>query len=169
MQKSITAEHKERIRVAIKNKQDISGLISGYDIRNLDLSYAIISQIDVSNQDISNVNFSYAIIGMGSQIVHFNSVLANNCNFCGTMFNSNVMMRRGTFNSCNFNNAFLPYADYKFARFTNCNFCDMVFRIGADSGIGAVFDSSFFGALDKYWNVKIVSKSYDEQYKSMED
>jgi uncharacterized protein YjbI with pentapeptide repeats len=160
--KQINHAHRDRIVYAIKNQQDVSDLLVGYDIRGLDLTGAVIHNLNVSNQDISNTNFTRAVIGSNNGSVNLNRVIANNCSFIGTMFPGPVTVRRATFHGCNFTGAFMPYADYRFSKFTACKWCDAVFRIGTHNSIGAIFDDSFFGDLSAHWGVRVIRKTAAE-------
>lgn len=163
MKKQIDLSLKDKIQSYIKNKMDISALIEGYDISNLDLSRAIITSLNASDDVLSNVNFSDAIIGGKEDKVFFNRTRLEHCSFIRTQFLGTVYFRYAYLLNCNFKEAFIPYIDYKFSQWQNCSFCDAVLAIGTGKGIGAIFDKNFFSDLSKHWGIVVIPRSEYEQ------
>lgn len=150
-----------KIKMTIKNRIDISNLIEDKDIRGEDLTGAIIETFNRPDGDISNCIFTRAIIGKEGGVTNLNRVRAVSCNFKGLTLKGKVWARRGNFRGTNFDEAFAPYVDYRYADFRGCTFCDTVFTIGTKKAYGSRFDNKFFQDLAKSWNLEIKVKEVD--------
>ena len=168
MLKSIHNTLQKKVQYAIKNKADISDLIVGYDISNLDLTGAIISKLDLTNETIEGTNFAYCLLGTDTGGIVFNNATLVNCCFQDARFPGEVMARRTKFIGCNFAACYVPYLDYCYASFERCIFCEAVFRIGFRQSLGVVFDDHFFGALTKYLGIKIIKNEEYDRLKKLE-
>ena len=168
MLKSIHNTLRKKVQYAIKNKADISDLIVGYDISNLDLTGAIISKLDLTNETIEGTNFAYCLLGTDTGGIVFNNATLVNCCFQDARFPGTVMARRTKFIGCNFAACYVPYLDYCYASFERCIFCEAVFRIGFRQSLGVVFDDHFFGALTKYLGIKIIKNEEYDRLKKLE-
>ena len=168
MLKSIHNTLRKKVQYAIKNKADISDLIVGYDISNLDLTGAIISKLDLTNETITGTNFAYCLLGTDTGGIVFNNATLVNCCFQDARFPGTVMARRTKFIGCNFAACYVPYLDYCYASFERCIFCEAVFRIGFRQSLGVVFDDHFFGALTKYLGIKIIKNEEYDRLKKLE-
>lgn len=144
-------EKYEKIRTYIKNRLDISDLIKGEDIRNLDLSYAIIKDFNRINDDISGVNLSNAIIGEEGKITNLSGTIMRNCNFKGAKFLGKVFMRRVDARGSSFKDAYMPYVEYQYGDFRNCDFCGAIITIHGRNGLRARFDKKLWDELTKGW------------------
>ena len=168
MLKSIHNTLRKKVQYAIKNKADISDLIVGYDISNLDLTGAIISKLDLTNETITGTNFAYCLLGTDTGGIVFNNATLVNCCFQDARFPGTVMARRTKFIGCIFVACYVPYLDYCYASFERCIFCEAVFRIGFRQSLGVVFDDHFFGALTKYLGIKIIKNEEYDRLKKLE-
>ena len=155
MKQPMTHEVRNSIRMAIKNKLDISDLIENYSIVREDLSYSIIKRFNRDRDNISGVNLTYAIIGTDEVGANMNQVLAIGCNFKGTKFLGHVSARKGNFTASNWNDAYIPYCDFKFADLRGCTFCGTAFTMSTSQSHGAKFSSSFFEHMGKLFNLSI--------------
>lgn len=164
MLKSIHNTLRKKVQYAIKNKADISDLIVGYDISNLDLTGAIISKLDLTNETITGTNFAYCLLGTDIGGIVFNNATLVNCCFQDARFPGIVMARRTKFIGCMLVATYAPYIDHAYAEFKNTVFCETVFRLGARVSLGAKFDDTFMGALSKYWAVKLVPNDEYEEF-----
>ena len=140
-----------------KKDLDIAALIENINIKGMDLSDAIISYLDVSDQDIQETNFANSIIGTKDNVVNFNRAIINGCCFAGTTFPGIVWLRRAYARNCNFKRMFAPYVDYRYTDFRGSSFCYCTWTIGTDKGLGAYFDDNFFRELSFYWGTKVIS------------
>jgi uncharacterized protein YjbI with pentapeptide repeats len=158
--KPMTHNLRQEIRMKIKNNQDISSLIDGVDIRNEDLSYAIITKMNLVDGDISGCNLSYSQLGdkEGHTIFTWINVKVNNCNFEKATFVGKSFVRGCEVKNSNFRGADLSKVDYERSDFTGTTFCDTVLRIGTKQGIGCVFPKEFFEMLVKGWKVDVTVK-----------
>ena len=155
MKLPMSHEVRQQVKMAIKNKLDISDLIESYSIAGEDLSYALISKFNRDRDNISGVILTHAIIGTEETGSSMNQVLAMNCNFKGTRFLGQVSARKGNFTATNFNDAYIPYCDYKFADLRGCTFFGTAFTMSTTQSFGAKFDKAFFSHLGKMFNLQI--------------
>ena len=154
--KPMTASLYEKIQKKIKNRQDISDLIDGVDIRNVDLSRAIIKNFNRPNGDISNVNLSYAIIGEEGKQINFAGCKMRHVNFHGAKFLGKLILRGADLRFSDLSEAFIPYVVYQRADLRGCKFCGIVFKLGSLEGLKAKFDSQFFVDLARAWDIDLV-------------
>ena len=151
MNEKLTPEEIKKVKTYIKNGLDISELIKNKDIRNLDLSYAKIKDFNRVNDDISGVNLSYAVIGEENKITNLSGTIMRNCNFRGAKFLGKVFMRKvDARNSC-FREAYMPYVEYQFGDFRNCDFCGVIICIHGRNGLKAKFDKKLWDELTRAW------------------
>lgn len=161
MKIAMSNDLKHKIKMSIKNRQDIADLIRNVNIKGEDFTGAIITELDVHDEDITGTNFTRAIIGQkGTKSgnmpwVNFNRAIARDCSFIRTTFPGIVWARRVDARGCNFKGAFMPYVDYKYANMKRCNFCDTVFSFGTQKSYGAVFSPDLFQDLAKFWGITI--------------
>ncbi len=161
--KPMTNALKEKIMIWVKNRKDISDLIKDVNIKGMDLSGAIIKELDIHDQDIRKTNFARAIIGTKDNIINMNRTNLRGCCFVRTQFPGKLWVRRADIRDCNFKGAYVPFADYKFARLEGCNFCDTVFSIGTQRAYGASFSPDFFKDLAKFWGINVTVTSMEEK------
>lgn len=157
------------IQYAIKNKADISDLIKGYDISNIDLTGCYVSKLDITGQTITGTNFSYSTLGTDTGGIVFNNCTLINCCFQDARFPGEVLARRTKFTGCNFTACYVPYLDARYAEFSGTTFCETVFRLSTRHYLGAKFDDKFIGALNHYWDVKIIKREEYEKLKKLEE
>jgi uncharacterized protein YjbI with pentapeptide repeats len=155
MKLPMTNEVRKQVAMAIKNKLDISDLIENYSIAGEDLSYAIINRFNRDRDNICGLNLTHAIIGTEATPASMNQIIAIGCNFKGTKFLGQVSLRKGNFNNTNWNDAYIPYCDYKFADLRGCSFCGTVFTMSTSLAHGAKFSPSFFEHMGKLFNLSI--------------
>jgi len=163
VEKIMSSVHREKVGMFIKNKIDISDLIDGYSVKNMNLAGAIITKWNVSERDISGVNLARAKIGSPNTTIFMNNTKARNCNCNQTQFIGKVMARRLDARGTTFLGAYMPYMDYRYANLEGCNFCDCVFSIGTAKAYGAKFDDKFFKDIGEFWGVEINIKSMEEK------
>jgi uncharacterized protein YjbI with pentapeptide repeats len=154
----MTNELRTKIQMHIKNGIDISDLVKNIDIRGEDLSRAVIKTFNRPDDDISRCSLHQAIIGEEGKITNLNRITACYCNFHRVKFLGTVWIRNANVRYCNFREADLTAFDYKFSDFTGCDFCDVIFRIGSDKGVGAKFDEKFFKDLAENWGIEVKLK-----------
>ena len=168
MLKPIDNTFRKKVQYAIKNKADLSDLIRGYDISELDLSGGVIKKLDLTNETIHDTSFVYCQLGTDAGGIVFNNAILTNCSFMDACFPGVVMARRTQFTGCSFVACYFPYVDYCYAKFVRCIFCEAVFRIGARQSLGAEFDEHFFGVLHKYMGIKVIKNDEYERLKELE-
>lgn len=151
--KTISEELKNQIKMYIKNNQDISELIKGYNIKGLNLANAIISDIDRQDEDISNTSFYNAIIGCDGKITNLSGCNFMGCNFTGARFLGKVWLRRCNCQNAKFNNAFMPGIEYQGADFRNVDACSAIFPFGSADGLHCKFSKSVLDKLTQYWDI----------------
>jgi uncharacterized protein YjbI with pentapeptide repeats len=151
--KKITNELRNQINDRIKKQIDISELIEGYDIRNEDLSRAVIKKFNRIGDNISNCKFTYAIIGEIGTTTDLTNTKMIGCNFKGTVFLGNTILRGVDARNCNFNGADLNHVDYRRADFRGGQFCRCILRIGTLDGEGAIFDKKILEDLASGWKL----------------
>jgi len=122
----LTGKEIQKIKISIKNNIDISELIKNKDIKNLDLSYAIIKDFNRINDDISGVNLSYAVIGEKGKITNLSGTVMRHCNFRGAKFLGKVFMRRVDAKYSKFRDCYMPYAEIQYSDFRNCDVCGWI-------------------------------------------
>jgi uncharacterized protein YjbI with pentapeptide repeats len=167
MEKPITNVLREKIKMYIKNKIDISPLIKNMSIKDENLSGAIIKDIYRVNTNISNCNFSNATIGSDDKIATFLGCNMVNCNFEGTNFVGKTWIRNCDARNCNFKNSNVSLVDYRFTDFTGSTFCYAIIRIGSKTGLGCKFPKEMFYDLTKNWKMGI--KVFDKDEKDIEE
>ncbi len=137
-----------RVQSYIKSGIDISELIKNQDIRNLDLSYALISDFNVSKQDISGCRLICAKIQKAQMI----KTVAHNVQFnYADMTDANISYIDAR--DSNFLNANCTRTIYKYADLRGCNFCKATISLGPDYGHKAKVDHSLMDLLDKIWEI----------------
>jgi len=153
----LTHDLEEKIKIAIKNRIDISDLIEDVDLRNANLSRAIIKKLKRIDTDISNCNFSYSQLGDPENKTIFTIIRCKmlNCNFEGASFVGKAWVRSCDAKGCNFRNADISKASYEHSDFRNSTFCNAVIRIGTSEGMGCRFPKEMFDELCKGWLMKI--------------
>ena len=154
----MTSVLREEIKMHIKNKVDISDLIKEVNLKNEDLSFAIIEKIRIIDQNISNCNFTG--VRFGKEVVSSVDVvfLRSNlqyCNFTGAIFLSKAWIRSCDVKYANFRNADVSSVGYEFSNFTGCSFCGAKIRIGTRDSAGSTFDVNLLGDLTKSWANKL--------------
>lgn len=145
---------KNKIKVYIKNRLDISELLLNKDIRGLDLSHAIIGNLDRPNGDISHTVFYNAKIGTDGKVVNWSNCKVNDCNFKRAEFKGKLIVRRADLRRCNFTGAKMFNVDYRYADFRNCRFCSIVMKIGTHEGQNARFSKDILEALTEGWIIE---------------
>ena len=118
--KQITNELENKIKQYIKAEKDISELIKDIDLRNADLSHAIINNFDVSNQDISGCRLVYAKIQKAKMI----KTIAHNVQFNGADMSYSNCSSIDARNS-NFLDANCMFTNFKYADLRGVNVCAM--------------------------------------------
>lgn len=154
--KPATNDLKTRIDFAKKNKEDISGLIEGYDIKGLDLSGTIIKKIVRINEDLRNTTFINAVIGEEGQIANFVGCDMRGCNFRRVVFKGTTWFRNADLRNTTFYGAWLPNVQYQNADLRGINLCEAVLRVGSDTGRNAKLDPQVFLEWAKHLGVELV-------------
>lgn len=149
---------REKIKIAIKNGQDISDLIKDVDIRGEILDRAIIKDFNRFNGDISKASFVRAIIGEEGKVINLSHVNANGCNFKYAKFLGTLELRNARATNCNFCGAFIPSADYRNADFRGSVFCGTIFALSNWAGSGAKFDKKVFEMIFKHWGIDLTQE-----------
>lgn len=164
MEKAMTHALREKIKLRIKNRLDISDLIEGVSIAGMDLSNSIIKKLNKESCDMSNCNFCGAVIGEEKSVIRLTHAIARNCNFKRVKFLGKVMARCIDARGANFYGAFMPYIDYRYADLRKCNFCECVFSLGTAKSYGAQFSPDFFQDLAEFWSIEIKQTSMEEKH-----
>jgi uncharacterized protein YjbI with pentapeptide repeats len=151
---------KSKIEIAIKNGIDVSELIKDVDLRNVNLSRAIIKKLQIRDRDISGCNFSNCILGDEGNIgnipqISFINCKMNHCNFEGARFVSTSWIRSCDAQNCRFNNTDASKLSYANSNFMGSTFCGAIIRIETKEGIGCKFPVKMFEDLTSGWNMKI--------------
>lgn len=146
---------REKIKLYIKNEQDISELIEPYDISNEYLAGAIIRKITRISENIKNVNFCRCKFGEKGTILNFTGSDLRGSNFQGATFEGSAWFRSADLRNCNFNDCFLPFVEYQYADLRNVSICNAYIRLGSKSGFKAKFDWKQFELLAKYLELDI--------------
>lgn len=157
--KPVIHELKRKIAIAIKNQLDISDLIKDIDISELDLSYAIIKNINRANQTFNKVIFTNAKIGKEGQVTNLSRNRFIDCKFDDTKFLGKVFIRHSKFENCDFANAWMPYVEAQYAEFDDrCNFCETFLRLGVAYLHKAKFGVNLFKDLLRFTNLTVIEK-----------
>lgn len=139
-----------KIQSYIKSGIDINELIKNQDIRNLDLSYALISDFNVSKQDISGCRLVCAKI-QKAQMIH---TIARNVQFnYADMTDANISYIDAR--DSNFLNANCTRTIHKYADLRGCNFCKATITLGPEYGYMAKVSGTLLSLLDRIWDVTI--------------
>ncbi len=154
---------KEKIRMYVKNKIDISDLISNVEIKGEDLSHAIIKKFNRTGENLSGTNFSYSEIGEEGIVTNLSNNKFLNCNFRNAHFLGTVYLRKCDCRGSNFQCAWLHNVEYQYSDVRNCNFCEAIMRLGSDYGYKTKVDKNIFLDLAKYWNIKIEIKEDQDE------
>lgn len=152
-----------QIQKYIKNKLDISDLISNQSIKGLDLSYSYISKLNKPKEDLSGCNFSYAYIGSPELITNLCGANLHNCSFFRAKFLGTTWFRYTIATNCNFTSCDLSKLDYAYCDFRNSTFCHATIKIGSREGYRAKFSKTFFDQLVRFWNVEGMEEKSDEE------
>ena len=153
----MTQKLRDKIKMNIKNKIDISSLIEDIDFKGEDLSGAIITKLVRTDADISNCNFSHTTLGdeTGKSVFSLIRCKMRNCNFHGAKFVGKTWIRSCDARNCNFKHADISRAEYQYTDFRDCTFCESIIRIGTKDGLGCIFPTQMFDDLCKGWRMKI--------------
>lgn len=154
----ITNDLKEKIKINIKNKIDISSLIEDVDIKGMDLSWAIISKFRRLDSNLSGCNFSHCILGSDIDIFTLIRCNISNCNFDSANFIGKSWMRSCNAQNCNFKNSNVANVSYEHTNFKGSTFCGAIIKIGTRENVGSWFDKSLLEDLTKAWANKIEIK-----------
>lgn len=146
----MTEEIRIKIQNLIKNNLDISDLIEHYQIKGEYLCGAIIKKLHRVQEDIQNTNFSRCIIGEEDTITNLVGSNFRGSNFSNAKFLGTIWFRSCDLRNTNFNNAWLPGAQYQHADLRGISLCDAFLRIGSKSGFQAKFNNNAFELLAKY-------------------
>lgn len=155
LNKKMTQAQKDKITNAIKNGNDISDLVEGWDISGMYLSSAKISRFNRVQENLTNINFVGAIIGDPSKITNLSGSNFMGCNFQGSKFLGKVWLRNADLRNCNFNDAWLEGVEYQGADLRNISLCNAFLRLGSKSGYRAKFDWKQFELLAQYLELDI--------------
>jgi len=137
-----------KIQSYIKSGIDISDLIKNQDIRNLDLSYALISDFNVSKQDISGCRLICAKIQKAQMI----KTTARNVQFnYADMTDADISYIDAR--DSNFLNTNCTRTIYKYADLRGCNFCKATITLGPEYGYKAKVNNTLMNLLDKIWEI----------------
>lgn len=146
--RSLTHELRTKISNYIKSGIDISDLIKDYTIQNENLSYAIISNFDHSNQDISGCKLTGAKIAKANLMC----ATARNVNFdYADLSNANCRSLDAlgsTFLRTNCKDTDFCHADLR-----SCNLCDITLTISARYLYKTKVSKNIMNLLDKVWLV----------------
>jgi len=148
----MTHSLRKKIRIRIKNRQDISDLIKDVDIKKENLNRAIISSFDAIHRDISGTTFVNAVIGEKNKEIHMHWCTAyhssfKDTTFLGRLFLKNADMRHTSFVGC----TILGGVEYQHSDLRGCNLCDALWTVGSRAGHGCKVDKSL---IDR-WGLKI--------------
>lgn len=134
----MTHEQRAKIQMYIKNKMDISALLDGYQLRNEDLSYSIISRFNRVSENISNTNFSNSVIGEDNFICNLSGCNFMGSNFSRVKFLGIIWLRRCNLTNSNFYGAWMPGVELNGSDITNMKMCDAFIRLGVKNWFGVV-------------------------------
>ncbi len=161
--KPMTQQLRDKIKMFIKNGNDISQLIEGVEIKNEDFRYAIIKRFDRIKDNLSGLNLSNATIGTKGKVVNLSNSIMHNVRFCDTEFIGKVFMRRCDCEDSDFSGANLSNLEYQYTNFARCKFCETIIRLGSDYGFNAKFDTNLFKDLTKNWNLDVRFKDENDK------
>ena len=144
--RQMTNELRSKIKNYIKSGIDISDLIQDVEIKNENLSYAVISKFDRSNQDISGCKLLAAKIPNANlmrtkavKVCFDHADMSNaNCRYleaCGSSF-----LRTNCMN-----------VDFCGADLRSCNFCDMTITFSNRLLYKTKVSSNILNLLDAAW------------------
>ncbi len=150
VRRKMTEEVRNKIKMYIKEKIDITPLIEDYTLKNENLAFAIIKGLDRLQEDLSNCNFVNCIIGEDDKITNLCGSNLRGCNFASAKFLGKIWLRGADLRDSNFNNAWIPDVEFQFADLRNISLCETTIKIGSKSGLHAKFNWSLFEKLAKY-------------------
>jgi len=153
--KPMTDKIRDKIKMYVKNKADISELIQDIDIKGENLSNTIIKTISRKKCDIRGTDFSGAIIGEVGKVTNLSSNDFRNCSFRATKFVGVIFLRHCDCRGCDFGCSYMQDVEYQHSDFRNCNFCEAVMRLGVDYGYKSKVDSGIFQDLTKHWDIEV--------------
>lgn len=162
--KPMTHKLRNKIKLAIKNRQDISDLIEGVDIKGENLSYAIIKRMDRIQDDFSGATFDYCVFGQSRERMNWSGSIAQNCRFRNARFESFMVFRGTDFRGSSFREAFLPFMTCEKADFRRVNWCDVTLQLGSEKMHNAKFSYGLIKVLAKFMNFKITVEPLGEKY-----
>jgi len=153
--KPMTDKLRDKIKMFIKNKADISELIKDVDIKGEDLSRAIIKDLSRQKCDMKGTNFSDAIIGEVGKVTNLSSNDFRKSIFKRTKFIGVIFLRHCDCRGCDFEETHMQDVQYQYSDFRDCNFCEAVMRLGVDYGYKAIVDNNIFKDLAKHWKIEV--------------
>lgn len=155
---------KSRVETAIKNGIDISNLIEDVNLRNVNLSRAIIKKLNIRNRDISGCNFSNCVLGDPEVklSVSFVDCKMQHCNFEGAKFIGVSWIRSCDAQFCNFMSADVSKVSYANTNFLGGRFCEAIIRIGTKEGLNCKFPVEMFENLTRGWGMKLKAEYTNE-------
>ena len=155
---SLNNEIKLKINQYRKNGLDISELINNKTLKGADLHDCIIRNFNPTEKDLRGINLSGCLIGGEGIITQICDKDFRGSEFIKTKFTGRTFARRSDFRGSNFQNAELPYFEYQKADLRECNFCEILIRLGVAYGLGAKIDKNIFQDLGKNWGIEIIFK-----------
>ncbi len=150
----LTSNIREQIKIRIKNKIDISDLIEDIDLKEENLSWAIISKFRRIDSNLSGCNFSHCTLGNDKDIFTIIRCNIGNCNFDSANFIGKAWMRSCNAQGCNFKNANVANVSYEYTDFKGATFCGSIIRIGTRENIGSEFSTDLLENLTSSWKTK---------------
>lgn len=156
--KSMTPELRNKIAMYIKNKIDISDLIKDADLRNEDLSGAIIKTFNRVKLDCSGCNFSNAVIGEEGKITNLSKSKFRNCKFVRTKFIGKVWLRHCDLRGSLFTHADCSEVEWQYSDGRDCDFCETLLRLGVGYFYKAKVDLNLFKDFTKHMNIEVKFK-----------
>ncbi len=151
---SMTNALRNKIKLAIKNRIDISDLIKDIDIKGENLNYAIIKSLNRIHGDISGCSFVRAVIGEDKKETLLSHCNLQHCNFKDATFKGKLIIRCADCRYCSFDSAFVPYVEYQHADLRGIDFCSCSWTLGSKEGHNAKVDKDI---LQK-WGLKVVEE-----------
>lgn len=168
--KKMTNEVRNKIKMYIKNKKDISEIIRGYSLKGENLSKAIIKDFGRRvNEDLSGVTLNFAVLGSNgvttdcTNAIFYDKDKKLGSNFKYTRFLGKWILRGADLRCSHFGGAYIPYVEYQRADLRNAILCNTVFSIGDFKGKEAKISKEFFEQI-----AAIYTLDFDFEFKSKE-
>ena len=160
--KQPTELFKQQLADMIKQQEDVSNFIQGYNIKGLNLSRAIISKFIRINENISNTLFIDAIIGTEGEITSFQGCNISGSNFTRCLFKGTTWFKNTKMQNANFHYSSVLNGHWEGADMRNCDWCGILTRFDSQHYLRSIMSEEGIQRFCGVWGYNAVLTRKEE-------